>query len=32
MRSFMDEVTYSFPNRGGTLVRMVKRVKPPAAG
>jgi serine/threonine-protein kinase RsbW len=25
MRSFMDEVTYSFPPKGGTLVRMVKR-------
>ncbi len=25
MRSFMDEVTYSFPGRGGTVVRMVKR-------
>jgi len=25
MRSFMDEVSYSFPARGGTLVRMVKR-------
>ncbi len=25
MRSFMDEVTYSFPARGGTVVRMVKR-------
>jgi serine/threonine-protein kinase RsbW len=24
MRSFMDEVSYSFPPRGGTLVRMVK--------
>jgi serine/threonine-protein kinase RsbW len=32
MRSFMDEVTYSFPNRGGTVVRMLKRVKAPAAG
>jgi hypothetical protein len=28
----MDEVTYSFPNRGGTVVRMLKRVKAPAAG
>ena len=28
MRSFMDEVAYSFPNRGGTVVRMVKRLKP----
>jgi len=26
MRSFMDEVAYSFPRRGGTLVRMVKRL------
>ena len=26
MRSFMDEVSYSFPSRGGTVVRMVKRV------
>jgi serine/threonine-protein kinase RsbW len=26
MRSFMDEVGYSFPPRGGTLVRMVKRL------
>jgi serine/threonine-protein kinase RsbW len=25
MRSFMDEVSYSFPPRGGALVRMVKR-------
>jgi serine/threonine-protein kinase RsbW len=25
MRSFMDEVSYSFPARGGTVVRMVKR-------
>lgn len=30
MRSFMDEVEYSFPPRGGTLVRLVKRLK--AAG
>ena len=28
MRSFMDEVAYSFPSRGGTVVRMVKRLKP----
>jgi serine/threonine-protein kinase RsbW len=28
MRSFMDEVAYSFPNRGGTVVRMVKKLKP----
>jgi serine/threonine-protein kinase RsbW len=26
MRSFMDEVSYSFPPRGGTAVRMVKRL------
>lgn len=26
MRSFMDEVDYSFPPRGGTVVRMAKRV------
>lgn len=26
MRSFMDEVEYSFPPRGGTIVRMMKRV------
>jgi serine/threonine-protein kinase RsbW len=26
MRQFMDEVTYSFPPRGGTVVKMVKRV------
>jgi serine/threonine-protein kinase RsbW len=26
MRSFMDEVDYSFPARGGTVVRMLKRV------
>lgn len=26
MRSFMDEVVYSFPRRGGTLVKMVKRL------
>jgi serine/threonine-protein kinase RsbW len=26
MRSFMDEVSYSFPRTGGTVVRMVKRV------
>jgi serine/threonine-protein kinase RsbW len=25
MRSFMDEVDYSFPRKGGTLVRMVKK-------
>ena len=27
MRRFMDEVTYSFPERGGTVVTMVKRVR-----
>jgi serine/threonine-protein kinase RsbW len=26
MRSFMDEVEYSFPPNGGTLVRLVKRL------
>jgi serine/threonine-protein kinase RsbW len=26
MRSFMDEVAYSFPKRGGTLVRMLKKL------
>jgi len=26
MRSFMDEVEYSFPAEGGTLVRLVKRL------
>ncbi len=26
MRSFMDEVSYSFPPRGGTVVRMLKRM------
>jgi serine/threonine-protein kinase RsbW len=30
MRSFMDEVSYSFPPQGGTLVRMVKK-RPHAA-
>ena len=29
MKQFMDEVSYSFPKKGGTVVRMVKRV--PAA-
>ena len=29
MRQFMDEVTHSFPPKGGTIVRMLKRV--PAA-
>ena len=27
MRQFMDEVSYSFPPRGGTVVKMVKRVQ-----
>ena len=26
MRSFMDEVSYAFPSRGGTLVRMLKKL------
>jgi serine/threonine-protein kinase RsbW len=26
MRSFMDEVTYAFPARGGTVVRMLKKL------
>lgn len=26
MRSFMDKVEYSFPPKGGTLVRLVKRI------
>jgi serine/threonine-protein kinase RsbW len=26
MRSFMDEVSYTFPSGGGTVVKMVKRV------
>jgi serine/threonine-protein kinase RsbW len=26
MRSFMDEVSYAFPARGGTVVRMVKKI------
>lgn len=26
MRSFMDEVSYTFPSRGGTVVRLVKRL------
>jgi serine/threonine-protein kinase RsbW len=26
MRQFMDEVTHSFPPKGGTIVRMLKRV------
>ena len=28
MRQFMDEVSYSFPPRGGTVVKMTKRVAP----
>lgn len=28
MRQFMDEVAYTFPPRGGTVVKMVKRVHP----
>ena len=31
MRSFMDEVSYSFPAKGGTLVRMAKKVPAPAS-
>jgi serine/threonine-protein kinase RsbW len=27
MRSFMDEVSYAFPAKGGTVVRMLKKVK-----
>jgi serine/threonine-protein kinase RsbW len=26
MRQFMDEVSYSFPSKGGTVVRMLKRL------
>ena len=26
MRSFMDEVSYAFPSRGGTVVRMLKKL------
>jgi serine/threonine-protein kinase RsbW len=26
MRQFMDEVSYSFPSRGGTVVRMLKNL------
>jgi serine/threonine-protein kinase RsbW len=29
MRQFMDEVTHSFPAKGGTLVRMLKRLPSP---
>lgn len=31
MRSFMDEVSYSFPARGGTVVKMVKKLPSGAA-
>jgi serine/threonine-protein kinase RsbW len=31
MRSFMDEVRYSFPSKGGTVVTMVKKAGTPAA-
>jgi serine/threonine-protein kinase RsbW len=31
MRSFMDQVGYQFPRGGGTVVRMLKKVGPPAA-
>jgi serine/threonine-protein kinase RsbW len=27
MRQFMDEVAYSFPPKGGTVVKMVKRLR-----
>jgi len=27
MRQFMDEVSYSFPSKGGCVVRMLKKVK-----
>ena len=30
MRRFMDEVAYSFPPRGGTVVKMTKRAAPAA--
>jgi serine/threonine-protein kinase RsbW len=29
MRQFMDEVTHAFPPKGGTVVRMLKRLAPP---
>ena len=29
MRQFMDEVTHAFPPKGGTVVRMLKRLTPP---
>ena len=32
MRQFMDEVTHSFPAKGGTVVRMLKRASPEALG
>ncbi len=28
MRSFMDQVDYSFPTKGGTVVKMIKRLAP----
>ena len=31
MRQFMDEVTHAFPAKGGTVVRMLKRVSPAEA-
>ena len=31
MRSFMDEVQYSFPSGGGTIVRMTKKLHPKSA-
>jgi serine/threonine-protein kinase RsbW len=31
MRQFMDEVTHAFPAKGGTVVRMLKRLPPEAA-
>ena len=30
MRQFMDEVAYTFPPRGGTVVKMTKRLSAPA--
>ena len=30
MRQFMDDVSYSFPPRGGTVVKMTKRLQPAA--
>src|SRR5512147_2619752 len=29
MRQFMDEVTHAFPAKGGTVVRMLKKLGPP---